>query len=253
MIKVAIHALPRSGTKNLQINFQKYLLTYGADKVLAPLCSVGLGEPFIFPDSDFKTKRTCYRMKYADTGLYYEETKVYTHVVSEMISRFDFLINHPKKGWVYKRSIWQHHDPVAFETTTKTDKPIVVIRHDTFEHCVSFCLARHLNLWEQGQQMQQAITTHLENKIEISLADFEENYKWFNRNNEIKYPKEFQIVNFEDMVKIKDNTEFCNFFNIEYRNFDFSPFEIEYGNNKFNIINNLPELKKIADKLKNNE
>jgi hypothetical protein len=51
------------------------------------------------------------------------------------------------------------------------------------------------------------------------------------------------------MIKIQTDQEFCDFFQIPYNDFTFSPFEIEFGNNKLEMISNIDELKSIATKL----
>lgn len=243
-MRIAIHSLPRCGTKTLQRNFQSYLKALGMP-VLGANRVDGLGEPFIFTEKEFTTGITNQRLKKYDADGPIFETGDPISVYQELSYRFVNLI-HRKRNFVFKRNPLIWGDPLIYDTITNIDKCISVIREDTFDHCLSFCIAHYLQIWNKGDELNNAIIEHSKNKIRIDPDIFLLRYNTFSLYKKLKWTAHFQIVKFDDIIKISSAKEFCEFFNLRYYHFEFKTFEIEYGDNKFNMIENLDELKKLV-------
>jgi hypothetical protein len=244
-MKIAIHSLPRCGTKTLQINFNNYLKETGS-RVICADHPYGVGEPFNLTEEEFHSGFTSNILKeYTDYGPVFIQGAA-TPLYRELAHRFGKLMKRPNRSWVFKRNNLTSCDPLLFDTITRVDKCIAVIRQDTFDHCLSFCLAKHLQIWTNGTELENAIETFSKNKIKLDVIDFLNHYKEFVKYKNIPWTNHFQIVNFYDLVQIKTGEEFCKFFNLNYYPFDFKKFEIEYGDNKFSMIENVNELRELC-------
>jgi hypothetical protein len=248
-MKIAINSLPRSGTKILQGNFQQYLKASGY-AVLCPDSFDSIGEPFNFEDyeNDLQVTKTGITGIDGKKILFSKKHKNPVPLTEELKTRYVFLTG-LKNSWVYKRTPFSNFDPILYESAVGLDKCIAIVKQNTFEHCISFVLARQLDIWSNGDSLRSAIRNYTENKIKIELSDFSHFYKWFKDYNKIKWVKDIQVVRFEEMVKLSNSKEFCDFFHLPDTDFDFHPFVVEYGDNKINMISNMLELSELAKEL----
>ena len=249
-MKIAIHSLPRSGTKNLIINFHRYLKSLDYP-VVNYNCDRGLDEPFNFKDDARNPEmKTLSKMvsKTINGEIVYRSHETPVDIEFEMRRRLQILIN-LNLSWVFRRVPFYAFDPILYDTLVNVDKSIVILKDNVFEHCVSYTLASQLGIWDAGEQMNNAIEYYTKNQIELEIKRFEDRYIQFYRFNRMKWLSPALVLKFEEMVNIKDSTEFCEFFQIPDNDFTFSQFEIEFGNNKLEMISNIDELKSIATKL----
>ena len=250
-MKIAINSLPRAGTKILQANFHRYLKAAKYD-VLCPLGEESIVEPFLFSnvEHDLQVTRTTigviddYKVNFVKT---YKSPKPLS---SEIQNRFELLVNMPQ-SWVYKISPWVKFDPILYESASRLDKSVAIIRHDVFDHAFSYTFARAIKIWQPGEKMNEALKMYTSDPIKLDLNEFEWIYKWFLRWNKIKWVQNIQVVDFHEMVKINGSKEFCDFFNLPPVEFDFKRFKIEFGDNKRKMISNLKDLRTLARRLDN--
>ena len=250
-MRIAIHSLPRSGTKSLQINFHRWLLST-QDNVLCPNAWAGLGEPFNFNDDEFYngTRKIIYAFTNTELIFSSDAANPLKPITTELGDRINILLRMPN-SWVFKRFILYKNDPILYDTIVNVDRCIAVKRNDLFNHLISFVVAKKLEIWSLHQGLADAVERHKNNKIVIDLEKFANAFEWFKGFYNFKWSKDFQIVNFDQMVKISSAKEFCEYFDLEYKEFEFHPFAIEYGNDKFDMIANLEELKELYDRLEN--
>jgi hypothetical protein len=249
-MKIAIHSLPRSGTKNLVKNFQSYLKSLGGP-LLHPNDERGLDDPFNFEDEGWgPEKKTTSRMmgKLQNDYTYCKHHPTPVSIENEIQRRFKLLLDF-KYSWVYRRVPFYMNDPILYDSITRLDKCIAIIKDNVFEHCLSYTLADQLKIWDAGPEMNIAISKYTDNKIILDKNNFKIKYEQFCKYNNIKWIPPIVVRKFEEMVKIKNSKEFCDFFEIPFNDFIFSPFEIEFGSNKFNMIGNIEELKYIVEQM----
>lgn len=244
-MKIAIHSLPRTGTKSLQINLHRYLKVTQKN-VLCPDSPVGLGEPFDFTDDEYYhgTKKEFFKCTNTKV-LFNNNYDPPVPLFDSLVKTLDGLLE-TKSSWVFKRHIFYKKDPILYQTLVNADRCIVVKRNDLFNHALSFALAHTLQIWNSGTALNNAIEHYSQNKLYIDPDQFTDWYIWVYEFYRFKWSKEFQIVNFNEMIQLNSAKEFCNFFNLESADFEFYPFKIEYGNSKFDMIKNIPELEEVA-------
>lgn len=250
-MKIAINSLPRCGTKILQANFHRYLISTGR-KVLCAKNFDGILEPFNFTDTEIYLRSTRTGISSIDDYKihFLREYEFAIPLADEIRKRFLFLLN-LDQSWVYKRTPHSKWDPILYESAVRLDKSVSIKRTNTFEHCISFTVAHYLNIWTTGTDLEKAINRHVTEKIKLDTILFKRFYQWFTNVNKIKWVKDIQVVDFNEMVKVSNSTEFCEFFHIPYSEFDFHPFIVEYGDNKMNMVSNLEELREIATAIDN--
>jgi hypothetical protein len=107
-------------------------------------------------------------------------------------------------------------------------------------------LGRKTNVFHPGSELDDVVKKAKKNPITIDINEFKYYYEVLKHYNNIPWPSTFQVVDFWEMIKIKTDKEFCDFFNLEYKQFEFIPFEIEYGNDKEQIIKNIYQCKVAA-------
>lgn len=249
-MKIVVHSLPRSGTKILVKNFQQYLKSLG-EPVLNSDYEYGLDEPFSFKEEGWsEEKKTTTRLiiKHLKGETVYVPDCDPEDIKEEIQRRFSALIN-LKHSWVCRRVPFGKFDPILYDTVSNVDKSIAIIKNNIFDHCLSYTLAAQLKIWSAGQELNLAVEKYTASKIKLNETDFAHHYSMFWQFNQMKWFPPILSVTFEDMVKINNNKEFCDFFQIPFNDFQFSPFEIEFGDNKINMIANIKELKDIANKL----
>ena len=248
-MKIAINSLPRSGTKILQINFQQYLKATG----YVVLCSESVDsivEPFNFTDheNDLQVTRTGISSIDDHKIHFAKKHKNPMPLIEEIKSRY-ILLSSLKHSWVFKRTPFTKFDPILYESAVGLDKCIAVIKQNIFEHCISFVLARKLDIWSRGDKLTKAIEDYTKQQIELDPVEFEHFYIWFKDFNKIKWVNDIQVVRFEEMVQLSNSKEFCDFFQIPFIEFNFHPFVVEYGSNKLKMVSNLKELFQIANRI----
>ena len=246
-MKIAINSLPRAGTKILQANFHRYIKSAGYD-VLCPDSFDSILEPFIFADHELDLTVTMTGIDSIDQNKINFKKKYLTPrwLNAEIIDRYKYLIS-LKKSWVYKRTPWIRFDPILYESAVELEKCVAVARSDFFDHALSFSLAKKLNLWSPTDELKSAIDTYTIQPVKISETEFAKIYKWIKDFNKIKWVKNIQVVDFAKMVKLKNSTEFCKFFQLPFVEFDFHYFPVEYGTNKRKMISNVDELLLVAE------
>ena len=241
---VIIHACPRSATKNLQQNFTSYLKATGQTVAgtatsLDDVLDIGNNE------KDINHNVTKTLIGYDENGALWGNRPLPVHCKIELLHRFSLLMN-SNDAWVSKRYNWLNNDPLLDISSNFIDKNVVVIRKDKFDHALSLSMARQLDLWWPSNDMTAAIEKYKESPFGIDLSIFIDEYIHIVRWNRLKYPDNFQIIYFDDMIKLDSAAEFCSFFNLEYIEFPFNKFEIEYGSNKTEMVANLEVIKKIV-------
>ena len=248
-MKIAINSLPRAGTKVLQANFHRYLKA-AKYNILCPLGEESIVEPFLFSDNEHDLQVTKTTIGVIDNWQINWEKKYIrpTPISVEIQNRFERLESMPQ-SWVYKVSPWSKFDPILYESASRLDKSVAVLRHDIFDHAISYAFARQIKIWQPGEQMNEALQIYSADPIKLKLNDFEWIYKWFLRWNKIKWVKNIQVVDFHEMVKINGSKEFCDFFNLPPVEFEFKRFKIEFGDNKRKMISNLKDLRSLAKHL----
>jgi hypothetical protein len=245
-MKIAINSLPRCGTKLLQANLHRYIKSAGYD-VLCPDSFDSILEPFNFVDHELGLQVTKTGIDSIDKHkinykvIYQNPQSLHT----EIINRFTHLTS-LKQSWVYKRTPWVRFDPILYESAVELDKCISVMRSDSFDHALSFVLAKQLDIWAPTEQLNEAIKTHTIKQIKLDKNEFAIHYKWIKDYNNIKWAKDIQVVDFDKMVKLKNDREFCEFFQLPFVEFDFHKFVVEYGDNKRKMISNVSELRLVA-------
>jgi hypothetical protein len=250
-MKIAINSLPRSGTKFLQANFHRYMKSAGYD-VLCPNSFDSILEPFNFPDHELELTVTLTGIENIDNfKINFNKTHQYPQsLTSEIINRFKYLTS-LKQSWVYKRTPWVEFDPILYESAVRLDKCISVIRYDFFDHALSFTLAKELNIWAPTVELDEAIKAHTIKQIKLDKTEFAKNYKWVKDYNKIKWAKNIQVVEFDNMVKLKNSKDFCEFFQLPIVEFDYHQFVVEFGDNKRRMIYYIKDLRLTAKTIDN--
>jgi hypothetical protein len=243
-MKIAINSLPRCGTKMLQANFHRYIKSAGYN-VLCPNSFDGILEPFNFPDHELELQVTMTGIDYIDDDKIHFKKKHSTplNLNTAIINRYQYLMSLKDKSWVYKRTPWRRFDPILYESAVELDKCVSVIRTDFFDHALSFALAKQLDIWAPTIELEEAIKKYTNQQIKVNETDFVSAYKWIKGYSTIRWVDNIQVVNFHEMVKIKNSKEFCEFFQIPFVEFDFHQFVIEYGDNKRKMVSNLKQLR----------
>lgn len=252
-MKVAINSLPRSGTKVLQRNFQRYLIQQGTTLSKDNVDSIW--EPFSFTPMEYDlgvTNQGIIEITSDEIvyGKKYTFSSIPLHL--EVQNRFNLLYERPE-NWVFKRTPWVQHDPILYACSTLLDKCVAIKKKYTianaFQFAISLGLATQLNIWANSPALDSAIKQHRADKIELDLELFASQYRLFNQYNNIVWSSDIQVVDFDQMVELSSSREFCKFFDLPYLDFEFVEFQIEYGANKLEMISNLDEIRIIADRV----
>jgi hypothetical protein len=164
---------------------------------------------------------------------------------SKELKRRIQLLEDSNDAWVIKRWNWVENDPIK-DDLLRTAKNIAVIRNDQFDHTLSLCLSYASNIWAWGDEMDTCIKEYSKNKIYIDPKQFKNYYDLFTIWNNQEWDESISVYNFEDIIQISNTREFCNFFSLEYSEFNFIPFTKEFGDYKFDMISNIDQLKKIV-------
>jgi hypothetical protein len=136
-----------------------------------------------------------------------------------------------------------------YESAVDLDKSVSVIRTDFFDHALSFALAKQLDIWAPTVELEEAIKTHTSQQIKVNENEFTSVYKWIKGYSKVKWVDNIQVVNFYDMVKLKNSKEFCEFFQLPFVEFDYHQFVVEYGDNKRKMVSNIKQLRLLASKI----
>jgi hypothetical protein len=249
-MKIAINSLPRCGTKFLQANFHRYIKSAGYN-VLCPNSFDSILEPFNFPDHELELNVTLTTIDYIDNQqIHFKKThRVSIDLHTEIVNRYKYLTSLKDKSWVYKRTPWIRFDPILYESAVDLDKSVSVIRTDFFDHALSFALAKQLDIWAPTVELEEAIKTHTSQQINVNENEFTSAYKWIKGYSKVKWVDNIQVVNFYDMVKLKNSKEFCEFFQLPFVEFDYHQFVVEYGDNKRKMVSNIKQLRLLASKI----
>lgn len=235
-MKIAIHHLNRSGSKLLHNNFQSYLKATGMP-ILCPDKLESIGQPLDFTDHEYATYKTNRTFTIMDNQLVYHDMDHFTNLRDERNSRISKL-EKTDWGFVFKHTPWTKDKLLAGKIF---DKDVAIIRKDMFDQTLSFCIARQTNIWGHGPKLDNLKSQR--EKIIIDPKIWSNFYNLLSYYNLIPWPEYVQVVNFEEMVKIKTCYEFCEFLNLEPLNFDFTEFEIELGQDKYDLVANLDDFK----------
>lgn len=242
-MKIAIHCCHRSGSKRLQNNFQSYLKATGIP-IIWPGRVDSIGEPFIFTDQEYVTLKTNRTFNIVDNNIEYITNSNYTSIYDEKTSRIHKLAQ-TNLGFVLKHKPWKRNEPFLIKKIC--NKEVAVIRNNLLDQVLSFCLAKHTDVWDVGTELNKLKMQ--QRRISIDADMFIKTHELFSTFNAIQWPEYVQVVKFEEMVKINSSLEFCEFFNLEPMPFNFEPFLIEYGTDKFNLVSNLDDILKIFSDL----
>jgi len=247
-MKIAINSLPRSGTKLLQANFHRYIKSAGYD-ALCPESFESILEPFYFSKDDRELGSSVTRIESIDQyKINFKKYKFPRRVTDEIIERYKYLKS-LKQSWVFKRTPKGRFDPILYQSVVELDKSVAIKRYDFFDHALSLSLAKKLDIWAPTDQLNDAIKNHTIQQIKIEETEFAADYKWIKEYSKIKWVKDVQVVKFEEMVKLNNSKEFCDFFQLPFIEFNFHKFDIEYGDNKRKMISNIEELRLIANEI----
>ena len=250
-MKIVIHTYPRAGSKGLQANLTEYVRSTGVS-VIPVENNLSLDELMFrlslntFNPSNNTTIR--HLLKINTKRFEFKNLEIPISVRDEIIHRCN-IVNSYSDSWIIKYLAFTTNDPVIHDFILPADKSIVVNRKNEFELCLSMFVGLRLNLWTSGTKMDHAIQETKLNKLTIDPIFFKNQYRALKNFNKIIFPENYQKVDFDDMVSIMDDKDFCAFFNLPYSKFDFKPWQIEYGNHKFDMINNIEQLRSISDEL----
>lgn len=241
-MKIVLYSLPRSATKHTQNMFQSYLLAAGGP-VLAKNKIDGIGEPFFYNDSDQYYKMASQELiEINDDGLVFKELVYKRLVMHDKILRAKMLLE-SDNGWVLKMVPNNRYDHIKYDMIMYSDLCVAITRDDIFEHVLSFCLAKQINIWSRNEiEASDAIGRYTSEPVSIDVDFFTKTYKWFDGYRKIKWSKDVTVVKFEEITKITSDRDFCNIFNIEYVPFEYTNYPVEYADNKFKMISNLEEV-----------
>ena len=247
-MKIAINSLPRSGTKLLQANFHCYIKSAGYD-VLCPESFDSILEPFYFSKHELELKESVTRIESIDQyKINFKKGGVPCRITDEVIRRYKYLKS-LKQSWVFKRTPRDQFDPILYQSVVDLDKSVAIKRYDFFDHALSLSLAKKLDIWAPTDQLNDAIKNYTMQQIKIEKTEFASDYKWIKEYSKIKWVKDVQVVKFEEMVKLNNSKEFCDFFQLPFIEFNFHQFDIEYGDNKRKMISNIDELILVANNI----
>jgi len=247
-IRILINCLPRSGSKCLQINLHNYLKSVSSLVAVKDNIDGLIGVLDINDNIPRYTKEKL--IGWTDTDVIFESYDISFSKSAELKRRVK-LLEDSNEAWVIKRWNWVENDPIK-DDLLRIAKNIAIIRSDQFNHALSLCLSHATNLWACGDDMNNGIQEYSKNKIYIDPGQFENYYNLFTIWNNQKWDNLVSVYNFEDMICISNNREFCSFFSLDFSEFDFMPFNKEFGDHKFDMISNVNELKEISNsKIKN--
>jgi len=252
-MKIVIYSLPRSATKHTQNMFQSYLLAAGGP-VLAKNKIDGVGEPFFYSDSDqYSNIASQELIDINDDGLVFKELRHKRLGHHDKILRAKMLLE-SDNGWVLKMLPKNRYDHIKYDMIMYSDLCVAITRDDIFDHVLSFCLAKQINIWSINEiEASDAIERYTSQPVSIDVDFFTKTHKWFDGYRKIKWSKDVVVVKFEEITKITSDRDFCNFFNIEYVPFGYSMYPVEYADNKFKMVSNIGELSAIYEELSNKE
>lgn len=250
-MKIVIHTYPRSGSKGLQANLTEYVRSTGVS-VIPKENYLSLDELMFrvnlrtFNLTNNTTTR--HLLKINTKRFEFENLEIPISVRDEILHRCT-IINSYSDSWIIKYLAFVTNDPVIHDCVLPADKSIVVSRKNEFELCLSMLVGLKLNLWISGSEMDRAIQETKLNKLTIDPIFFKNQYRELKNFNKIIFPENYQKVDFDDIISIMDDKDFCAFFNLPYSKFNFKPWQIEYGNHKFDMVNNIEQLRSIATEL----
>lgn len=250
-MKILLSALPRTGSKWLCKNLHLYLkarFNFAAELYVNDAYNTKLpitdwftsdGEKMVF---DGHIKPFVYNFK----------------LVPDQLSLTDEIYHRLKLLEEYNQHMVIKIHPVVLREAIAisvlqniVDKHYILKRRETFDQCISIIACNHTNLWSMSQRLKDKIAQLKENPYTIPIDRF--NVAWQNLNTRIKWLDTLpnsQTLYYEDLIKIKNDLDFCIWLNLPYYQFDLSmSFGIEYGDDKKSIISNYDDLKAHFDTL----
>lgn len=240
-MKIAVIGMPRTATKTVLRNMSKYLeARYGVVSNLID-STTGIVVPHL---DEMLNSFIGHFQNQADliNDNVVLSNRPIVSIDDELAKRIG-LLRIIKLPFVVKHFPFSHQLQQMPGLTDSVDRVYYLSRRNTFEHALSFCISKQTHSWAVSDAQRSAIANALENRIIIPADTFRKVTEGFNQYNLYLYGK--KTIDFETIVKIRSSTEFCSIFELEEIDFEFRNDDIEYGDNKLNMISNVDELMQI--------
>lgn len=240
-MKILIATLPRSGSKFFDQNLNAYVSKLGlTSKHYYRGTSVeshgyqGLGE-FLLRE----TRSTKYQVRLTASKSFVDTMIKVTNYEEEIDRRIE-LLKTVNCSFVIKEHCISGH---SFDKLTAIVDRTYFLKRDKVEHILSNLVAAKTGVYMRTADFDQLVEDNTKNKFHISsnMVDvYLQAYRDFENLKSLS--PHTQVLNFERLISIKTPEDFCVELNLPIVDFDFQESEIEYGQNKMDMIQNLDEV-----------
>ena len=231
-MKILLLALPRTGSKFVHRNIDRYL---------------AVDNPTVKLTNDSQTgewyEPLYQRIKFlGDNGnVITEEDKTIIKSETSLNNAIDII---PKLS---KDLVIKYHHVKGIRDIEKQfislfDKVYLLHRRKYFESALSFALSDYFDSWIPNVSQRDKIAKSLVKKIDLDEESWINIIQSFKELRNLEIPGVSKIF-FEDMIQLKSSKEFCEHLGLPFKDFNIvTDQEIEFGKNKYSMITNLDRL-----------
>lgn len=234
-MKILLICPPRTASKFMQININTWLnLRYGYSLHFANDYHIGAGECLFVSNPPNFGKLTLVENK-----LFYKNVDIPLNFLQELYERANILTKDNHLIVVKYMPIQFSIDDeitVLNELIPKFDMVYVFDRVDREDHKLSWCISFVLGCWSIFDQIKNKEKIDLFRKQKIDIDAVVPIYneiltKYEKILEKIKF-KDFKELLFEDIIAVKNSTEFCKLLELPTEEFLLDPFTKEFGVSK---------------------
>jgi hypothetical protein len=232
-MKILILALPRCATKFITENLQNYLKQTTPDYIDIP------AEYFVLRSKDFKNKAVLADGKIVMSD---EEIDMDIHKqLHEFHSRRD-LLESIHGSCVVKHFALQITKDHLIRLEALFHRVYMIHRYDVFEQALSRAICYATNNYAPTPEQQDVIKAAKENKLTLNPNEF---VRFLVRAEILKeHRRSYHYgLQFNDLVKVQNAEQFCDLLQIPQAEFEFVLPQVELGANKFEMVENIHELR----------
>lgn len=232
-MKILLYALPRSGSKLFQYNFQKYMYANLKEETAHCYHATNYRDHLLsLDDNKIRTVKTSEQLE-----------------LSEIIDRDIEILKRSSESFIYKIHYIKGFGDSELSCLPIFDRTYILKRRDLFSQIISRAVCNVTGEWHPGSAQEQSIRYLGRGSISFNEDRWRKIISSFIQLSELSIPG-IPTLYCEDMFQLKTGKEFSEFVDIEH-NDDYDLFNdnslVELSERKFACIDRIESVREIFD------